>query len=316
MTFIPFIAASDVEPHLTWPMALDALEAGCRGAPPQISDLMLDLPHGELLNRAAAIEGIGLALKTVSIYPDNPKARPPRPTVQGVTVLFDDATGAVKAIIDGALITKWKTAADSALGAKFLARSASQRLLIIGAGAVAQSLIGAYSTIFPDLEGIDIWSRDPARAKALIDRAMDNSVPVTVASDRATAADRADIIATATGARDPVLLGEWVSPGTHIDLVGGHIAAAREADNTLMQKARIFVDSRETTLEQTGDIKLPLTEGAISRDQILGDLYDLAGGFKGRVSTSDITVFKNGGGAHFDLMIADFIFRIWSDVNR
>ena len=315
MSSIPFISAPDVEAQMTWPAAVGAIEQGCRLATPKISDLLLDLPHGEFLNRAAAIDGIGLALKTVTIYPDNPGAHPPRPTVQGIAVLFDDATGAVKAIIDGALITKWKTAADSALGAKFLARPASRRLLIIGAGAVAQSLIGAYSAIFPNLEGIEIWSRDPASAKALIDSVIDNRVPVAATTDRAAAAAKADIIATATGARDPVLLGDWVLPGAHIDLVGGHVATAREADNALMRKARIFVDSRETTLEHTGDIKLPLSEGAISRSDILGDLYDLADGLNGRVGENDITVFKNGGGAHFDLMIADLIFRIWKEEN-
>jgi ornithine cyclodeaminase len=124
----------------------------------------------------------------------------------------------------------------------------------------------------------------------------------------ATTAASADIISSATMARTPVLKGEWITPGTHVDLIGAFKADMREADNALISSGSLFVDSRDTTLHHIGELMIPLAAGIINESDIKGDFYDLiASGTTARKSDDEITVFKNGGGAHLDLMIADYI---------
>ena len=130
---------------------------------------------------------------------------------------------------------------------------------------------------------------------------------VRATDDLAAAAAEADIVSAATMARAPILKGDWIRPGTHVDLIGAYKADMREADDALMRKARIFVDSRETTIGHIGELTIPIAAGVISADDVLGDFRELIGGAPGRVDPGDITLFKNGGGAHLDLMIAAYI---------
>ncbi len=222
-------------------------------------------------------------------------------------LFFDDDTGLPVALIDSDVVTWWKTAGDSVLGAQLLAAPDPQRLLIVGAGTVAESLIEAYGAVFPSLKQIVIWNRTPKRAAALANKTSRSGLPVSVAEDLPAAVGDAEIICAATMASAPVLMGEWVRPGSHVDLVGAYKVDMREADDKLLQKARLFVDCRETTIDHIGELMIPLASGAIERDHIVGDLYDLVAGAPGRIDSDDITVFKNGGGAHLDLMTARFI---------
>ena len=121
----------------------------------------------------------------------------------------------------------------------------------------------------------------------------------------------ADIISCATMATDPVIQGEWLREGQHLDLIGAFKADMREADDVAMQRAKVFVDSRATTIEHIGELMIPLANGAIQKSNILADLYDLATGQSGRTSDADITLFKNGGGAHLDLMTGREILKAW-----
>ena len=118
----------------------------------------------------------------------------------------------------------------------------------------------------------------------------------------------ADIVAIATLSTEPILKGEWVRPGTHVDLIGAYRPDMREADDMLIEKAEIFVDSRETAIHDIGELAIPIRDGVITADDIHADLYDLCNGASGRTSDQDITVYKNGGGGHLDLMTANFIF--------
>ena len=308
---LPYLRAEHVEDRLTWQAMVDAIAAGHRQPPARIGDLFLTRDADTLLNRAAWIDGIGMGLKTVSVMAGN-TARG-LPSVQGVMVVFDDRTGTPKALIDSGLITYWKTAADSGLGARHLARPDSRHLTILGAGQVAGSLARVYQALFPDLQTIRIWNRSPAGAEALAGTLMSEGLPAAAVTDPEAAVGQADIVACATMARQPVLRGEWVRPGTHVDLVGAFRPDMREADDALLRRARIFVDSRETTLDHIGELKIPLAEGVISRDSILGDFHDLGAGRAGRMRDQDITLFKNGGGAHLDLMIAQAIIDIWRE---
>ncbi|WP_106419177.1 ornithine cyclodeaminase family protein [Salinicola tamaricis] len=299
------IGYEDARGALDWAGAVEALRQGHLGAPPQIDDSFLGPAGGTLLNRSCFIPGLGYGAKAVTVFEAN--AARGLPTVQGAMLYFAPEDGRLQAVLDSRLVTEIKTASDSVLGALCLARPHSRELLICGAGAVAASLIEAYSALFPSLERISLWNRTPARATALAERYAGHRMPVVAVSELAEAAGQADIIATATLAREPFLRGEWVRPGTHVDLIGAFKSDMREADDTLLTRARLFVDSRDSTLGHIGELAIPLAAGTIAQSDVLGDLRELLGGAPGRRDDSDITLYKNGGGAHLDLMIARYI---------
>ena len=257
-----------------------------------------------MLTRAAWVPGAGIGVKTATIFPDNASREPALPSVNAVFTLFDDETGVPTVLIDGILVTKWKTAGDSVLGSRLLARSDSEVLTIVGAGAVADSLIDAYRAVFPGLKRIIVWNRTFAKARALAEKKG-----VEAIEHLEDACGLADIISCATLSVDPVLNGEWVQPGTHVDLIGAYRPDMREADDSLIAKCRLFVDARETTIHDIGELTIPIATGVISESDVRGDLYDLCNGGTGRTSDAEVTVFKNGGGAHLDLMTALYIHR-------
>jgi ornithine cyclodeaminase len=304
---IPVLTAPEVEPLLDWPSLTEALAAGHRRAPAEIRDVLMGRGADRLLSRAAWIDGFGVGVKSVTVFPGNPAAG--RPSVQGAMVVFDDATGSPEAVIDNALITKWKTAGDSLLGAKLLMRPGARRLAILGAGAVAESLIAAYGALIPGLE-VRIWARRAEAAVALAAR----HPGVVAAPDAAAAVGWADIVATCTMARDPILRGDWLRPGQHIDLIGAYTPQMREADDRVLQRGRLFVDSRATTLGHIGEVMIPMAAGVIGEGDVLGDLHDLVAGRAERQRDDEITVFKNGGGAHLDLMTARWMLARWRAV--
>lgn len=307
MTSIPYVCSSEVAERLSWRELADWLVTGHRRARAQIGDVLLGEGGNHLLTRSAWVSGYGIGVKAASVFPGNSTLDPELPSAHSVVTLFDATTGAPKAIVDGMLVTRWKTAGDSVLGARYLARDDSQRLLIIGAGTVADSVIDAYRDVFAQLRQIEIWNRTHQRAVALAQRQSTPTVPVVATQDLAAAAGRADIIVCATMSSEPVLLGEWVNPGSHIDLIGAYTPTMREVDDNLIRKSRLYVDARETAVHDIGELAIPLTEGLIVEDDILGDLYDLSGGSAARETTDDITLYKNGGGAHLDVMTATYI---------
>jgi ornithine cyclodeaminase/alanine dehydrogenase-like protein (mu-crystallin family) len=297
---IPFIG-TEVEERLDWVSMIDALEAGHRLPRARIADAFVTEGDETLLSRAARINGLGSAVKSVTVMPSN--AAKGLPSVHGAMLLFSEETGEVEAVIDSALVTKWKTAADSVLGARLLANPNPKNLLIAGAGAVARSLVNAYRAQFPGIS-VTIWNRTRANAEKL---AADMSA--SVAEDLGDAVSKADIISTATLSPEPLLKGDWLRPGQHLDLIGAFTATMREADDSALLRSQIFVDSRETTLDHIGELKIPLMAGVISETDVLGDLYDLVAGSAGRKSEDIITLFKNGGGAHLDLMTGRAILK-------
>lgn len=302
MTAPPFLTPAELPAKPDWLHYVAALEAGHKKRRAEIADVFLGPAERTLLSRAARIEGLGFGVKSVTVVPEN--AGHGLPTVQGAMLVFDDATGRHLATLDSAVVTNLKTVADSLLGAKLLARPDSRRLVIVGAGSVAKTLIEAYPALFPALDSIEIWNRTAASAETLAKAASGGSATVKAVTDLKAAVQEADIVATATMARAPLVKGDWLRPGTHLDLIGAFRADMREADDTALLRARLFVDSRDTTLDHIGELKIPLSQGVIAPQDVLADLYDLVGGSAGRISPDDISIFKNGGGAHLDLMIA------------
>jgi ornithine cyclodeaminase/alanine dehydrogenase-like protein (mu-crystallin family) len=299
------ITYDDAIASVEWSGAVEALRAGHLLSRAEIGDTLLRPAAGTLLTRAAYIEGLGYGVKAATICDAN--IGHGLPTIHAAMIVFDPYFGKPKAIIDGKLVTDFKTAADSVLGASLLARKDSRRLLIVGAGSVAKNVAQAYSKQFPDLERISVWARRPEMAEALASECS-AEVPLVAVDNLEAAMAEADIISTATMARSPVLPGDWVAPGTHVDLIGAYTAEMREADDTLISKGSLYVDSRATTIGHIGELMIPMASGVISDSDVLGDLYDLVPSTTAvRVDDDEITIFKNGGGAHLDLMIASYI---------
>ncbi|MGR3631777.1 MAG: ornithine cyclodeaminase family protein [Limimaricola soesokkakensis] len=292
---VPF----EAEAKLDWIGMARAIEAGHDLPPAQVTDTFLYRGEDTLLNRSAWIEGLGIAVKVATIFPGNDG-----PSINGAVNLLSDADGTLEAVVDFHLVTKWKTAADSLLGAMKLARPDSREILIVGAGNVAASLREAYGAAFPQAR-FTVWNRSREGAERLRAKHPD----IEIAVDLELAVGRADIVTCATMAKTPVVRGDWLRPGTHLDLIGAFTPQMREADDRALQRARIFVDSRATTLDHIGELKIPLKAGAIAREDVVAEFSepDL---FR-RGSDDEITLFKNGGGAHLDLMVARHILDRW-----
>jgi ornithine cyclodeaminase len=288
------IVGPEAEAHLTWAGLMAALEAGHRLPRAQIKDMFLYRGADTILNRAAWIDGLGQLVKVATVFPDNGAHH--LPTINGAVTLYDDVTGVLTALVDFHLVTRWKTAGDSLLAARRLARADSRKILLVGAGNVARAMQSAYASQFP-AAAFTVWSRSRSTAEAM---------GLPVADDLERAVREADIICTATMSREPLVRGAWLQPGQHLDLIGAYTPAMREVDDEAMARARLFVDSRETTIHHIGELMEPIRSGAISESDVIADFYDDPAAFARR-SEDDITIAKNGGGAHLDLMTANYI---------
>jgi ornithine cyclodeaminase len=219
-------------------------------------------------------------------------------------------TGRPIAVIDGTALTLRKTAADSGLGAKLLARADAKTLLMIGAGALAPHLIGAHLAVRPSLERVLVWNRSAPRRDRLLEQLARQRIPAEASADLEAAVRAADVISAATLSSEPLVRGAWLRPGTHVDLVGAYTPTMREADDEAMRRARVHVDYPGSTIGESGDLTQPIASGAITEQDVLGDLFDLCQGrVPGRRGADEITLFKNGGGSHLDLFTAEFLLR-------
>ena len=293
------IVPKEAERLLTWPGLLAAFEAGHRLPQPDIKDLFCYRGPDTILDRATWIDGLGALVKVATVVPGN--AARGKPTIHGAVTLFDDVTGELSALVDFHLVTKWKTAGDSLLSASKLARKDARNFLLVGAGTVARSMVEAYSSLWPDAR-FTVWSRTRATAEGM---------GLPVADDLEAAVRAADVICTCTMATAPLIKGEWLQPGQHLDLIGAYRTDMREVDDTAMRRARVVVDSRATTLHHIGELIEPLKSGAITEADVVADFYDIAAGAFCRGSEDEITIAKNGGGAHLDLMTASYILAMW-----
>lgn len=297
------IVPKDAEAHLTWAGLMAAIEAGHRLPRAEIADLFLYRGRDTMLDRAAWIDGLGALVKVATVHPGNKAIG--KPAINGAVNLFDNTTGELTAIVDFHLVTKWKTAGDSLLAASKLARKDSRSILLVGAGTVAKSMVDAYSSQFPDAR-FTVWNRSPAAALAMT---ADKRITATDDLEKAVAA--ADIICTATMSTEPLIKGAWLRPGQHLDLIGAYRPDMREVDDAALRLATIFVDSRATTIHHIGEIKDPIARGVIAETDIIADFYDVAAGRFIRTNDDQITIAKNGGGAHLDLMTASYIAAAW-----
>ncbi|WP_424830112.1 ornithine cyclodeaminase family protein [Ruegeria sp.] len=257
---------------------------------------MQEEPDATLLLMPAWTETLG-CVKVVTATPGNSARK--LPAIAGSVLVFDRTTGEHLALLDGAVLTARRTAAASALGARHLAREDAQNLLVIGAGKVAAQLPDAFRAVRP-IKTVRIWDVFPAAAERLADTLKEAGWDAQAVPDLETAVPQADIISAATLATEPLLKGDWLIPGQHVDLIGAFTPAMREADDRALQRAHLFVDTKFAAIE-AGELKTPLETGAIAQTDILGDLYALTQGKTGRNSAQDITLFKSVGNAVMDL---------------
>jgi len=249
-----------------------------------------------------------MGIKLVSVFAHNEAKG--LASVQGLYVLFDGTNGLPLAAIDGAAITLWKTAANSALAATYLARRDARALVMVGAGALAPYLARAHCAVRP-IAHVMVWNRTAENAERMAATLARPGLTVEAVGDLASAVARADVVSCATMASVPVIRGAWLRPGVHVDLVGGYRPDMREADDEAVRRARVFIDAWFTAGEHCGDICQPVAAGLIKKDDIT-DTFQLARGERpGRVREDEITLFKSGGGGHEDLGTAQHILALF-----
>jgi ornithine cyclodeaminase/alanine dehydrogenase-like protein (mu-crystallin family) len=276
-------------------------------APVRHAHLVNEAERARLLLMPAWREGQALGVKLVSVFPGNPARG--MATVSGLYVLLDGATGHPVALLDGEAITLRRTGAASALAAGYLARKDGEALLVVGTGRLAAYMARAHCAVH-DFRRVSVWGRSSERARLLAARLEDEGLPARAVTDLAGAAGTADLITCATSAREPVLLGRWLKPGVHVDLVGAYAADMRESDDALVSRAEIFVDTLGGAFKEAGDIVQAIERGGLRREAVRAELADLVSGrHPGRTSPDRITLFKSVGAALEDLCAAQLVVR-------
>ncbi len=310
------VSADDIQKALTYRALIDALAEAFQ------SDIEVPVRHHHTIAQPGADATLLLmpawkeegprfiGCKIVTVFPDN--ARQHRPSVYGQYLLLSGDTGEPLAMMDGRALTAWRTACASALASRYLAREDASHLVMVGAGALAPHLIRAHASVRP-IKRVSVWNRTRARAISLGFGVAVAGIEVDIAESLEEAVREGDIISCATLSPEPLIKGEWLKKGAHLDLVGGFTPKMREADDQAVKRSRIFVDTRAGAAKEAGDIVVPLKKKVIDAKAIRGDLFDLTGGkVKGRTSDTQITLFKSVGTAIEDLAAAMLVWNTLS----
>jgi ornithine cyclodeaminase len=302
-----FFSADEIDAAFNFPELIDAVANAFRGgieAPLRHRHAIAGNEANSLLLMPAWTTGSGarfVGAKILTVYPENAKRGLASTTA--TYFLMSGETGFPLAAFDGHALTVWRTAAASALASRFLSRTEASRLLIVGAGSLAPYLARAHAGVRPITE-VAIWNRTAARAEKLAAQLQAERRDAKAVTDLEAAARNADIISCATLSTEPLIKGEWLKEGAHLDLVGGFTPAMREADDEAAARARVYVDTR-AALKEAGDIAVPLQHGKLREADIQGELSDLCRNeVKGRASAREITLFKSVGSAVEDLAAA------------
>lgn len=247
-----------------------------------------------------------IGAKVITVFPGNHGTA--FDAHQGAVLLFDPENGTLTALLDATAITTIRTAAVSAVATRALARPDASRLAIIGAGVQAHAHVAAIRTVCP-IASLSIWSRNAGHAERLAKYAHERfGIHARVASTGRDAVKDADIVCTTTSATEPVLEGEWLAPGTHVNAVGACTPNARELDSAVVVRSRLYADRRESALKEPGDILVPLQDGEIGPDHVVAELGELLiGRGTGRRDDREITLFKSLGLAIEDLAAASYV---------
>jgi alanine dehydrogenase len=261
---------------------------------------------GTLLVMPAWRLGGSLGIKVATVFPDN--ALRGLPAVAATYLLLDAGTGQPRALLDGAELTLRRTGAASALASSYLSLAGASRLAMVGTGRLAPHLIESHAAVRPIRE-VRIWGRHPERARALAALLNREGLSVEAAPDLEAAVCWADIVSCATLSQQPLVLGEWLKPGQHLDLVGAFTAQMCECDDRAISRAELYVDTRVGALAESGEIIGALERGVIDRSALRGELSELGSARFARTGAGVITLFKSVGSALEDLVAAELAIR-------
>jgi len=291
------------------PLMADTLAALARGQALMPLRQVVALPDGAgaLASMPAHLSSPpALGIKVITVFPANHGTA--FDSHQGAVLLFEAGQGRLLAILDASSITAIRTAAVSAVATRALSRPDATRLALIGAGVQAASHLEAMILVRP-LRHVQVWSRNSEHLRTFVERARSrHQIEVEGAVSAQAAVEGADIVCTLTSSREPVVRGQWLRPGAHVNAVGASVRTARELDSAAVARARVFVDSRESARNESGDLAIACAEGAIGEGHIQGELGDvLIGRVTGRASADEVTLFKSLGLAVEDVASAHYI---------
>jgi ornithine cyclodeaminase len=306
------INADSVADALPYDALINALDAAFQAGAntPERTHHEVEVPggvDGTLLLMPCWQTNRNLGVKIASVFPGNTDKA--LSAVHASYFLMDASTGVPVAVLDGTELTRRRTAAASALASRYLSRTDSRTLLMVGTGKLAPHLVAAHASA-RDFDKVLLWGRREEAAKALQERLSTLSLETAVVTDIEAAVSDADIISCATLANDPLIKGDWLHEGQHLDLVGAFKPEMREVDAAAVARAEVYVDTYSGAMSEAGDILLAIQEGAIKESDIAGDLAELAKGqCQGRTSNEAITLFKSVGTALEDLAAAELVMR-------
>lgn len=303
-----FYSAEEVHAALSLPALADAIAEALKAAsvaPLRHAHTLSDTDSLLLMPAWSAAESGAIGVKLVTVMPGNRKRGVP--TVHALYVLFDRNNGEPRALIDGEALTLRRTAAASLLAARYLARKDSRHVLVVGTGRLARFMAHAHCATC-DIERLFIWGRSSDSARTLASLLKQEGLPAEAVDDLQRAVHQAHIVSCATTATYPILHGEWLASGTHLDLVGAFKLNMREIDDDGVARATVYVDTFAGVLAEAADIVEPIARGVIARSDIRGELADLVtGAAPGRTEAGEITLFKSVGTAIEDLAAAQML---------
>lgn len=248
-----------------------------------------------------------MGLKQVTVAPANANFN--KPSIYAQYILSNSKTGEPLAYMNATELTARRTACNSALAASYLCREDAENLLILGGGKVAQHLAQAHMAV-RNFKNVSVWMRNPAKMKEFVANLKAQGIPAVAVFDLEESARQADLISCATPTKTPLIKGEWVKAGTHLDLIGSYKPDTRETDNEAIRKSTLFVDSRAGALHESGELAIPLADGIITKNDIKADIVELIKGIHpGRTSPEEITLFKSVGLAIEDLAAALLVYK-------
>jgi ornithine cyclodeaminase len=304
MTSMKVYAAEAVHAALSWASLVHALERAF------VAGAQVPLRHAHALSASDTLllmpawNDRVIVLKLVTVMPAAAA------TVQATLLVCDRASGTPLAVLDGEAVTLRRTAATSALASQHLARCDAHTLLIVGSGHLAPWMARAHWALRPSLQRVQVWGRQPQLAQARARELAAEGLPAQAVDELEPAVRGACIVCCATTATEPLVHGDWLAPGTHLDLVGGFRPHMREVDDAAVARARIVVDTAAGALTEAGDLVQPLARGVIDRARIVAELSQLlSGAVPGRTRADEITLFKSVGTALADLAAAQLVVR-------
>ena len=307
------IGPEEVHAALSYPALVDALQETFSGEfnmPPR-NVFLLDEQSGSH-DAFAVLPSWNTDLIGVKAFTYFPSNSEPYKSLYSKILLFDRAHGEPLALVDGTTVTFWRTAGISGLATRLLARKDAENLLLLGTGNLAKYIIRANASVRP-LKRVSVWGRTPSNAAQIVDEMSSEleGVEMMVATDLEKSCREADIIVSATASHEPLVMGDWVTEGTHTDFIGNHHADKRECDTSLILKSRVYADSYANCFKEAGEILVPISEGVFQKDDVVADLSEMCNGSAPlRQNDDDITLFKSIGMGISDLVGAGLAYKV------